>query len=194
MGYTTEFDGSLDITPALSNKQVEFINTLTNTRRMGRNVEAKYGVEGEFYFGQGDSGQDREPNIINYNTPPKTQPGLWCQWKVIPTQLMWDGGEKFYDYISWLSYLINSLFENWNKKLNDGILWQGEEEDDFGTIYAKNNVLTIIRGLRLSDFDNKLEYEIISSIFKQKKIDTISIKKIIPHKRKLTGTVVADLK
>lgn len=37
MGYTTEFEGSFDITPSVSSKHVKYINKFSDTRRMKRN-------------------------------------------------------------------------------------------------------------------------------------------------------------
>lgn len=39
MGYTTDFSGSLTLTPALTQTQMNYINKFSNTCRMGRNVD-----------------------------------------------------------------------------------------------------------------------------------------------------------
>ena len=61
-----------------------------------------------FRSNKGMAGQDHEPDIIDYNSPPKGQPGLWCQW--VPTHdgkfIVWDGNEKFYNSAEWMTYLI----------------------------------------------------------------------------------------
>ena len=82
--------------------------------------------------------------------PPKTQPGLWCQW--VPTEdgfgLEWDGNEKFYYYVEWLEYLINKVFpwilEDGDEPLvlNGEIEWYGEDREDMGKIFVHNNVVT----------------------------------------------------
>jgi hypothetical protein len=145
MGYTTDFEGGFNITPNLSQKDNEFLTKFHNTRRMARKVGTEYGKEGEFYVdGTGWAGQDHDKNVINYNRPPGTQPGLWCQW--IPTddgcELIWDGGEKFYNYVEWLDYLIDKILAPRGYTLNGECQWFGEERDDVGVIIVKNNKVT----------------------------------------------------
>jgi hypothetical protein len=145
MGYTTDFEGGFNITPNLSQKDNEFLTKFSETRRMARNVGPEYGIEGEFYVdGTGWAGQDSDKNVINYNRPPSTQPGLWCQW--IPTddgcELIWDGGEKFYNYVEWLDYLIDKILAPRGYTLNGECQWFGEERDDVGVIIVKNNKVT----------------------------------------------------
>jgi hypothetical protein len=145
MGYTTDFEGGFNITPNLSQKDNEFLTKFHNTRRMARSVGPEYGKEGEFYVdGTGWAGQDHDKNVINYNRPPGTQPGLWCQW--IPTddgcELVWDGGEKFYNYVEWLDYLIDKILAPRGYTLNGECQWFGEERDDVGVIIVKNNKVT----------------------------------------------------
>jgi len=149
MGYTTDFEGSFNITPVLSQKDNEFLTKFSETRRMARNVGPEYGIEGEFYVdGTGWAGQDSDKNVINYNRPPSTQPGLWCQW--IPTddgcELVWDGGEKFYNYVEWLDYLIDKILAPRGYTLNGECQWFGEERDDVGVIIVKNNKVTTKAG------------------------------------------------
>ncbi len=148
MGYTTDFEGSFNITPVLSQKDNEFLTKFSETRRMARSVGPEYGIEGEFYVdGDGDrdwSWSDPKTNVIDYNKPPSTQPGLWCQW--VPTddgsELVWDGGEKFYNYVEWLDYLIDKILAPRGYVINGECKWFGEERSDFGTIIVKNNVVT----------------------------------------------------
>jgi hypothetical protein len=155
MGYTTNFDGGFDITPTLKKRDKEFLLKLSETRRMGRiGLDPKYGIEGEFYVeGKGDFGQERESSIIDYNKPPSTQPGLWCQW--VPnkegTFLEWNGGEKFYEYVAWLEYIIDKILAPKGYVLNGDCAWQGEESDDKGIIRVKNNVVTTAVGRTVYD-------------------------------------------
>lgn len=145
MGYTTDFEGSFNITPVLSQKDNEFLTKFSETRRMARNVGPEYGIEGEFYVdGTGWAGQDSDTTVIDYNRPPSTQPGLWCQW--VPTddgsELVWDGGEKFYNYVEWLQYLIDKILAPRGYTLNGECQWFGENRDDVGVIIVKNNKVT----------------------------------------------------
>lgn len=154
MGYTTDFEGSFNITPVLSQKDNEFLTKFSETRRMARSVGSEYGIEGEFYVdGTGWYGQDHDNNVINYNRPPITQPGLWCQW--IPTddgsELVWNGGEKFYNYVEWLQYLIDKILAPRGYTLNGECQWFGENRDDVGVIIVKNNKVTTRAGKLVYD-------------------------------------------
>lgn len=109
---------------------------------MARKVGKKYGLEGAYYVdGKGFAGQDHEPNVIDHNRPPTGQPGLWCQWT--PTEdgmaIEWDGGEKFYEYVAWINYLIEHFLAPRGYKLTGDVRWCGEDSDDIGMICIKNN-------------------------------------------------------
>lgn len=144
MGYQTDFYGTFRLNKQLSLDDKNFLTKFANTRRMARNIEG-YGVEGEFYVdGGGFMGQGDDANVIDHNRPPKTQPGLWCQW--VPTEdgwgLEWDGGEKFYDYVEWLEYIIKNFLAPKGYVLNGTCDWYGEESDDRGTLVVVDNVVT----------------------------------------------------
>ena len=157
MGYTTEFKGKFLLNKALDQETYNFLKKLSETRRMKRNVSLlpegyekynleNWGEEGEFFVDAGGlCGQDRESSIVDYNTPPITQPGLWCHWT--PTEdklaIKWDDGEKFYDYIEWIEYLIDKILKPRKYKLNGTVQWRGEEFDDIGEIQIKNNKVKI---------------------------------------------------
>ncbi len=146
MGYRTDFRGSFELDKPLDEETKTFLVKLNHTRRMARNLPEEYGVEGELYVdGGGDYGQDREESIVDYNTPPKTQPGLWCQW--VPnedgTEIEWDGGEKFCCYVEWIEYLIEKVLAPKGYVLNGAVDWRGEEWDDSGTIVVADNSVSI---------------------------------------------------
>ena len=186
MGYTTDFNGKLSVTPAASEELVNYINTFSSTRRMGRDVdtlhrlykgkhgfEGDYGVNGEYFAKEdGNFGQGNCTSIQNYNGSPTTQPGLWCQWVLDEsgTELEWDEGEKFYSYIEWLEYLIKNFFEPKGHKLNGEIQWWGEEREDVGTIFVK---------------DNKVQTEPFDKEEEPKKVD-----KSLPITHKVSGTPI----
>jgi hypothetical protein len=203
MGYSTDFTGCFSMSRPLTDTEKEYINGMSHTRRMKRDVnilmevfkgkygnpfatgntpEDIYGNDGEFFVNTDDLddfGQGKDKSIIDYNTAPglptyketenmpwqerytiqqsligdgKCQPGLWCQWVIEDgtdegTQvLVWDGGEKFYEYIPWLKYYIKKFFEPWGVKLNGEIIWEGEESEDKGKIVVVDNVVTILVG------------------------------------------------
>ena len=123
-----------------------------------------YGREGEFFaYDDGRFGQDQCPSIIDYNLSPgqcdflrnsNVQPGLWCGWCITEDgeELEWNGGEKFYNYIAWLRYLINEFFIPWGRKLNGEILWYGEDREDIGKIVVENNeIKTVLGELKYDD-------------------------------------------
>lgn len=154
MGYTTEFDGEFHFTPPLDKKTITFLQKLNETRRMKRNFTkksdiAKYGVEGEFFVdGKGDFGQEDDASVVDHNTPPVTQPGLWCQWRPSDDgcDLGWDGGEKFYHYVEWLRYIVDRVTAPKGHKLNGSVRFRGEDMDDFGTITVVDNEVTMTQG------------------------------------------------
>lgn len=136
------------------------------------NANEVYGFKGEYFAKEdGNCGQNSDDSIIDYNSASGEigwkeydgdwvkrdemrkalnadkikQPGLWCQWELNDdgTELRWDGGEKFYNYIEWLEYLIVHFFKPWKIKLNGEIYWVGEDSDDRGMIKVVNNKITI---------------------------------------------------
>lgn len=151
MGYTTDFTGQFTLDKPLTKAQASYLNKLATSRRMFRNsnmvakmadpyreaVGLPVGVDGEFYVNaSGFGGQDHDDSIVNYNVPPRTQPGLWCQWIVTPDRqhIEWDGGEKFYFYQAWLAYVCRNFLTPWGYKVSGEVHWQGERGGDGGTI------------------------------------------------------------
>ena len=142
MGYTTDFNGQFNLNKQLSPKMQQYLKLFNETRRMKRSTDEAFGVQGEFFvFGGGDFGQDHEPNIIDFNQQPSTQPSLWNQWT--PTEdgmgIEWDGGEKFYSYTEWLVYLIHKVLAPNGYILNGVVEWDGEDRGDIGEIIVENN-------------------------------------------------------
>lgn len=68
-------------------------------------------------------------------------PGYYCQW--VPTGdgtgITWDGGEKFYEYVEWLEYIIEHFLVPKGYVLNGAVRYQGEEIGDVGRIEVKDN-------------------------------------------------------
>ena len=161
MGYTTDFSGEFKLDKPLTDEQAIYVNKFADTRRMKRDVEklkelfkgehglnGNYGTEGEFFVGgAGFAGQDSDDSITDYNHAPSTQPGLWCQWNVENNDtIVWDGSEKFYNYIEWIQYYITNFFETWGYKLNGEVLWRGESREDIGKIIITDNVVKVLEG------------------------------------------------
>ena len=185
MGYTTDFYGSFNFNKPVTKELAEYIDKFCSTRRMQRNVDeikklfpnwkelcfnGELGDEGEYFVGgEGFMGQGKETTIINYNRPPATQPGLWCQWIVSEdgNSLEWDGGEKFYSYDAWLEYLIVNFFEPLGYVLNGEVEFQGEDYDDFGAIIVEDNVVDLKYGIRVNSLEEISNDELISEMIKR---------------------------
>ena len=185
MGYTTDFYGSLSFNKPVAPWLAEYINNFSRTRRMKRDPEkikelfpdygklcfnGELGVEGEYFIGgPGFCGQDRDDSVIDHNTPPVTQPGLWCQWVINETGncLEWDGGEKFYDYEEWLDYLIENFFEPLGYVLNGDIEWEGEDSDDCGTIHVEDNFISTELGVHVHSMSKIDTDDMIKELLKR---------------------------
>jgi hypothetical protein len=161
MGYTTDFSGEFKLDKPLTDEQAIYVNKFADTRRMKRDVEklkelfkgehglnGNYGTEGEFFVGgAGFAGQDSDDSITDYNHAPRTQPGLWCQWNVENNDtIVWDGSEKFYNYIEWIQYYIDNFFAVWGYKLSGEVVWYGEDDSDVGKIVITDNVVNVLEG------------------------------------------------
>lgn len=158
MGYTTDFNGEFSVTPPLQPQHIAYLDRFAATRRMKRNdlvftypdplreaVGLPVGLEGS-YFVADDCYE--HPTIVDYNSPPINQPGLWCQWVPSPDgqAICWDGNEKFYEYVDWIRYLIDHFLAPWGYTLNGEVYWQGEEPGDVGIINIESNVVRIQDG------------------------------------------------
>lgn len=181
MGYTTDFYGSVSFNKPITDELRDYINKFSETRRMKRDVEkikenfpdwkkncfnGNLGVDGEYFVG-GESfvfmGRDEDKSIVDYNRAPSTQPGLWCQWIIDENgDLVWDEGEKFYNYEEWLVYLINNFFAPSGYICNGNIEFQGEDMEDFGTIHVENNVVTLQYGMRISSLEDISDEDLIA--------------------------------
>ena len=163
MGYTTEFEGHFDITPPLEPAQVAYLTAFSESRRMERHplrceaaaardplrvaLGMPVGSQGGYCVGLSDSHGDSA--ILDYNSPPSGQPGLWCDWAPSEdgAELAWNGNEKFYGYAKWLEYLVAHFFIPWGRVLSGSVTYQGEEPSDFGKLVIKDNELHQIAGV-----------------------------------------------
>lgn len=163
MGYTTSFTGSVSCTPSLNTAQVAYLKKFAQTRRMKRDenkagtlsdpireaVGLPLGAQAEYFVGGlGLYGQDGDSSVVNFNTKPSTQPGLWCRWE--PTdngkRIRWNNAEKFYDYVEWLHYLNENFLKEWGITINGAIKWKGENTSDRGVIVATNGRIETLKG------------------------------------------------
>ena len=173
MGYTTEFYGDFDVTPALNQEEITFLTKFSESRRMARR-SGPYTIDGEdirFVSGVGDD------DVLNGNEPPPGQPGLWCQW--IPneegTEISWDEGEKFYEAEKWIKYLIEHFlkpgciaktelpFLQANHTVSGTIEAKGEEHgDNWNLIVDENEVRTQHLSLELEGEPTLVDYDIVA--------------------------------
>lgn len=171
MGYTTDFSGEFEIAPPLKPEHRAYLEAFAQTRRMKRHPQKvaalpdqirkaaglPVGLDGGYYVGADTEnfGQDNTPDVLDHNRPPNGQPGLWCQW--VPNEagdlLEWDGGEKFYDYVEWLEYLIEHFFQPWGYVLNGVVRYYGEDSDDRGLIRITDNAVESAQDRILNDLD-----------------------------------------
>lgn len=151
--YTTSFKGRFDLGVVLRPNHREYLKQFSRTLRLKRDaaecaklpdwprcfVNLPPGIDGEFYV----SGQSL--SVIDFNTPPSTQPSLRCHWAptVDGTGLIWDGEDQFKGYIQWLEYLIENFFDPWGYALQGQVAWAGKSLDDMGTLIAKGNKVTV---------------------------------------------------
>ena len=72
-----------------------------------------------------------------------------CQW--VPneerTAVEWDGNEKFYDYSCELRDLIDGFLKPLDYVVNGVVIWTGDDTRDVGTLYVKDNLVTVLPGL-----------------------------------------------
>lgn len=160
MGYDTSFTGEFKLDKPLSKEHKTYLENFAYTRRVQRKqtvaatmddpvrIAAKLpiGGEGAYFVGaKGHCGQDIDDSVKDYNTPPEGQPSLWCQW--VPnsdgTAVEWDGGEKFYEYVDWIDYLVENFFKPWGYVLNGEVYWCGEDSGDLGRIQIKDNNIKV---------------------------------------------------
>ena len=167
MGYTKDFTGEFTVTPALDAAQVAYLAAFNKTRRMQRDeqvtvtrpdpvrdaVGLPVGPQGGYFVGAGggygqEDGDRKSLGIVDYNQPPTGQPGLWCQWEPSADggTIAWDGGEKFYDYVEWLEYLVENFLKPWGRVLSGEVTWSGEDEEDRGKIVVRENKVSTLQG------------------------------------------------
>lgn len=88
------------------------------------------------------AGQRNDASVLEFDYPPATQPGLWCQWVSSEDgkKIEWDGCEKFYDYVEWIDYLIRRVFTAWGRTVNGRVEYKSGVKS--GVIEVVNNVVT----------------------------------------------------
>ena len=157
MGYNTDFEGSVAVSPPLNGHEMRYLCQFAATRHIDRR-------RGPYYVdGQHGSGDDSD---VLSDDPHPSQPGRWCRW--VPTAdgdaLEWDGAEKFYKAAEWMQYVIDHFlclnglaqghpgFENFtfDHVINGSIAAQGEDPEDTWDLDVDENIVKIL-GLTLPE-------------------------------------------
>ena len=118
MGYTTKFTGCINLSRALTLKEAKELLEIADL----------------------DRAEAREI----------TGTDAYLQW--VPTEtldgIVWDGNEKFYEYVPLLRWLCGWLKER-GIEANGELLWAGEETLDRGHIVVSSNEVEVIEGQRI---------------------------------------------
>ena len=162
MGYTTNFGGELWLSNPLPKNEVKEINEVLTTTR-------------------------HDHKLLRGNME-RPFPSIWNQWIIndsYSTQsLVWDGNEKFYNYIGWLDYIIRNYMIPNDIYLNGRIQWIGEDKNDIGVIYSDDNFIDI-EYTQLSELNpNILIWHNITmqQYLKDQHNDTIKIEEYVKNK------------
>lgn len=151
--------------------------------------------KGPYYVNGGNSAEAiGNEDVLDYNTAPQSQPGLWCKWISTPdgSKLVWNGYKKFYAPKEWLEYLITHFFgtEPVAKLVHseyfhflqghtlNGIISIEEDNDNYWFIVVKNNQ-AFIKDSLIKD----LEQENITT-YRDKELLIIDILEFIKLKKK----------
>ncbi|MCO5338561.1 hypothetical protein [Delftia tsuruhatensis] len=82
---------------------------------------------------------NQEPDLIQGD-----KPNSYLQW--VPSEdlshIVWDEGEKFYDYNEWMTWLIRHL-DGIGIKVNGHLYWVGEDRTDTGEIAVIDSQMTV---------------------------------------------------
>lgn len=162
VGYYTSFSGVFRTDKPMDIDHRLYLKAFSEKRRMWRDalqtakrpdllrekVGLPVGIQGGYFVGSPDvCGQENSPDVVESNSPPAGQPGLWCPWTPDdedPCVVRWDESEKPYDYVEWLEYMIQHFLSPWGYVLNGTVVWDGEEQGDTGAIVVKDNAVTTV--------------------------------------------------
>lgn len=160
MGYSTKFQGRVEVSPPLNAAEVAYLTAFNETRRWDRPG------------GPYDTSDAAEyANRARSSKPPEGQPHLYCPFVPTPdgTAIVWDQGEgSVYGAVEWMRYLIDHLLreeaiasqpleQGWvrprefdlftfDHSCTGGFLAQGEEVGDVWSLLVRDNVVTHVQG------------------------------------------------
>ena len=161
MGYSIDLDGKIKISPKLKDNDKEFLDKFFQIRHMKRDMTKlkdisedlikECGKDGCFYIKDYDGIKEMtdDKTIININDS-GDMPSLWCDLEIVEENsesfVQWNGSEKTYGVNvenGWFTWLIDNFFKPCGYVLNGEMTWQGEYDDDTGTIKIKNNIVSL---------------------------------------------------
>ena len=174
MGYTTYFNGGFYFNKEVDEKLKEYIDKYSYTRHMSYDtslIKEKIPFWRAFTL-NGDLGKngaliadkqrlldDFHGEFVKDYNDNGVCPGLWSHWVIEDNQLVWDEGEKFYNYIEWLEFYITHFFEPYDLVLNGVAYFYGEERGDCGYIIIDENHIS-------SYYAEDIEFEELLENFK----------------------------
>ena len=161
MGYSTDFNGEIKISPKLKANDKEFLDKFFQIRHMKRDMSKLKGISknaikqlgkhGCFYLMDYDNFNEMfdDKTIINVNNS-GDMPSTYCNLEIVEDNgesfVQWNGSEKTYgvnEENGWFTWLIDNFFKPNGYVLNGEMTWQGEEDDDIGTIKIENNNVSL---------------------------------------------------
>ena len=115
MGYNTDWNGQLNLSRKLTDKEQEEWDTIQNERH---DSEYEYGNKNREY------------------------PSIWCGFEVNGDVFEWDTNEKTYMGQEWIRFFVNKVIE-WNKEkeiiVEGEMEWRGQDMGDNGKVKVKYN-------------------------------------------------------
>lgn len=118
MGYNTDLGGEFEIAPTPTEDQLdEIADAIDAVAKEGRKGDLSYDCPWE--ISDGNDGSTRGAIVP-------------CGW------------ERPYGYVDWLECIAQEILAPRGFTLNGDCWWVGEEVDDRGTIYVKDNVVEAI--------------------------------------------------
>jgi hypothetical protein len=75
---------------------------------------------------------------------PTGAPDAYLQWELSDdgSRLEWDGNEKFYHYVDWLTWLIAEWFRPRGYTLSGSVKYQGDDVGDMGELSIADGIVT----------------------------------------------------
>lgn len=139
MGTTTIFNGQFRLDRPLTKEHAAYLHAFNRVRHIQRDPERTMldplrdavglplGAEGVYYVAGGRYTKEfiNDTSVVGFGSNPTMTPGYWCQWR--PTAdargLEWDQGDKFYDWATWLNFIIENFLTLWGYTLSGAVEW-----------------------------------------------------------------------